>query len=130
MRRPERFAEALKEEIAEVVGFELDDPRLETTTVTEVVVSEDLRDAKVFVLVHGSDEDINKALKALGSASTFVRQQVAMNLSLRYAPHLHFVRDTAEENASRINAILSDLTLKGEIKEEESDEGQVTSDEG
>ncbi|MBK7394528.1 MAG: 30S ribosome-binding factor RbfA [Chloracidobacterium sp.] len=123
MRRPERFAEALKEEIAEVVGFELDDPRLETTTVTEVVVSEDLRDAKVFVLVHGSDEDINKALKALGSASTFVRQQVAMNLSLRYAPHLHFVRDTAEENASRINAILSDLTLKGEIKEEESDEG-------
>ncbi len=130
MRRPERFAEALKEEIAEVVGFELDDPRLETTTVTEVVVSEDLRDAKVFVLVHGSDEDINKALKALGSASTFVRQQVAMNLSLRYAPHLHFVRDTAEENASRINAILSDLTLKGEIKEEESDEGRVTSDEG
>ena len=122
MRRPERFAEALKEEIAEVVGFELDDPRLETTTVTEVVVSEDLRDAKVFVLVHGSDEDINKALKALGSASTFVRQQVAMNLSLRYAPHLHFVRDTAEENASRINAILSDLTLKGEIKEESSDE--------
>ncbi len=122
MRRPERFAEALKEEIAEVVGFELDDPRLETTTVTEVVVSEDLRDAKVFVLVHGSDEDINKALKALGSASTFVRQQVAMNLSLRYAPHLHFVRDTAEENASRINAILSDLTLKGEIREESSDE--------
>lgn len=121
MRRPERFAEALKEEIAEVVGFELDDPRLETTTVTEVVVSEDLRDAKVFVLVHGSDEDINKALKALGSASTFVRQQVAMNLSLRYAPHLHFVRDTAEENASRINAILSDLTLKGEIKEDDSD---------
>ncbi len=121
MRRPERFAEALKEEIAEVVGFELDDPRLETTTVTEVVVSEDLRDAKVFVLIHGSDEDINKALKALGSASTFVRQQVAMNLSLRYAPHLHFVRDTAEENASRINAILSDLTLKGEIKEDDSE---------
>lgn len=122
MRRPERFAEALKEEIAEVVGFELDDPRLETTTVTEVVVSEDLRDAKVYVLIHGSDEDIDKALKALGSASTFVRQQVAMNLSLRYAPYLHFVRDTAEENASRINAILSDLTLKGEIKEESSDE--------
>jgi len=121
MRRPERFAEALKEEIAEVVGFELDDPRLETTTVTEVVVSEDLRDAKVYVLIHGSDEDIDKALKALASASTFVRQQVAMNLSLRYAPHLHFVRDTAEENASRINAILSDLTLKGEIKEDDSD---------
>ncbi len=118
MRRPERFAEALKEEIAEVVGFELDDPRLETTTVTEVVVAEDLRDAKVYVLILGTDEDIDKALKALRNASAFVRQQVTMNLSLRHAPHLHFVRDTAEENASRINEILSDLTLKGEIRNE------------
>ena len=51
MRRPERFAEALKEEIGEVVGFELDDPRLVMVTVTDVTVAPDLRDAKVFVLI-------------------------------------------------------------------------------
>jgi ribosome-binding factor A len=123
MRRPERLAEALREEIAEVVGFELDDPRVEMVTVTDVKVTDDLRDAKVYVLVEGSEEEIKNALKALHHASLFVRQQAAMNLSLRYAPHLHFVRDTAEENASRVSSILSDLTSKGEINERMKDEG-------
>ena len=53
MRRPERLAETLKEEIAEVVGYELDDPDLQNATVTDVEVSPDLRDAKVYVLVNG-----------------------------------------------------------------------------
>ncbi len=118
MRRPERFAEALKEEISEVVGFELVDPRLEMVTVTDVVVAADLRDAKVFVLIVGSESEIESALKALHNAEEFVRQQVALNLALRYAPHVHFVRDTAEENASRVSEILDDLTAKGEIKKE------------
>jgi ribosome-binding factor A len=120
MRRPERLAEALREEIAEVVGFELDDPRVEMVTVTEVKVAEDLRDAKVYVLVDGSEEEITKALRALQNAAPFVRQQVSLNLSMRFAPHLHFVRDTAEENASRVSSILSDLTSKGEINEKDS----------
>lgn len=109
----------MREEIAEVVGFELDDPRVEMVTVTEVKVAEDLRDAKVYVLVDGSEDEITKALRALQNAATFVRQQVSLNLSMRFAPHLHFVRDTAEENASRVSSILNDLTSKGEINEKE-----------
>lgn len=120
MRRPERFAEALKEEIAEVVGFELVDPRLEAVTVTDVVVADDLRDARVYVLVRGSEDEINNALKALHHAESFVRQQVALNLDLRHAPHVHFVRDTAEENASRVSDLLSDLTVKGELNKDGS----------
>jgi ribosome-binding factor A len=121
MRRPERFAEALREEIAEVVGFELDDPRVASVTVTEVVVSANMRDARVFTLIQGSDDEVQEALKTLRHASAFVRQQVAMNLNLRHAPHLHFVRDTAEENASRVGAILQDMAMKGEIFKEDSD---------
>lgn len=120
-RRPERMAEALREEISEVVGFELDDPRLEGVTVTDVTVADDLRDAKVFVLVEGDEAEIAGAMKALQNATVFVRQQVAMNLSLRHVPHLHFARDTAEENAARVNAILGDLGSKGELTEK--DEG-------
>jgi len=114
MRRPERFAVALKEEIAEVVGFELDDPRLTSATVTEVVVAGDLRDAKVYVLIRGTEDEIDTALKTLRHASTFVRSQVAMNLDLRHAPHLHFLRDTAEENASRVSEILEEIVIKDE----------------
>lgn len=115
MRRPERLAEALKEEIAEVVGYELEDPRIESVTVTDVVVSQDLRDAKVYVLVDGSEKDIKIAMRTLQNAAGFVRQQVTMNLSLRHVPLLHFARDTAEENASRIGELLQDLTNKGEL---------------
>ena len=124
MRRPERFAEALREEIAEVVGFELDDPRVVSATVTEVIISSDMRDAKVFVFILGTDAEVHEALKTLRHASTFVRQQVAMNLDLRHAPHLHFVRDTAEENASRVSTILEGLAGSGEFQErKEASEG-------
>src|SRR5512141_2899953 len=115
MRRPERLAEALKIEIAEVVGFELDDPRVQSVTVTDVVVSENTRDAKVYVLVTGDENEVKKAMRSLQHAAAFVRQQVTLNLELRHAPHLHFVRDTAEENAARVSTILEDLTRKGEF---------------
>jgi ribosome-binding factor A len=127
MRRPARLGEALKEEIAEVVGFGMEDPRLIGVTVTDVTVSEDLRDAKVFVLIDGGDKDIDEALRALRHASVYVRQQVAMDLGLRHAPHLHFVRDTAEENAARIGAILQDLNIEEE-KTEGSETGKIESE--
>ena len=122
MRRPERLGEALKAEIAEVVGFEMDDPRLGSITVTDVSVAQDLRDAKVYVLVTGEEKEVDQALKALRNAATFVRQQVAMNLSLRHAPLLHFVRDTAEENAARVGAIIQDLTNRGEFREKDPED--------
>ncbi|MGD9587951.1 MAG: 30S ribosome-binding factor RbfA [Pyrinomonadaceae bacterium] len=123
MRRPERMAEALKEEIAEIVGFELEDPRLEAVTVTDVTVTDDLRDAKVFVVVEGGDEESKKALTALQHAAGYVRQQVAMNLSLRHAPHLVFVRDTAEENAANVERVITDLRIKGEFEDRKESEG-------
>lgn len=109
MRRPERLAETLREEITEIVGYELEDPRLEAITVTEVRVSPDLRDAKVYVLIEGSENEIREAMKALQNAEKYVRSQVAMSLSIHHAPHIHFVRDTVEERAERIDKILLDL---------------------
>ena len=110
MRRTERIADTLKEEIAQIVGYELEDPRLIAVTVTEVRVSENLRDAKVFVVVQGDENEIKEALKALQNAAVFVRQQIALNLDLRHAPQIHFARDTVEENAARIDKLLKDIT--------------------
>jgi ribosome-binding factor A len=119
MRRPERLAESLREEISEVVGFELDDPRLVAVTVTDVEVAKDLRDAKVYVLVRGSNLEVEAALSTLRHAATYIRQQVAMNLDMRFAPHIHFVRDTAEENASRVTEVLGELEARGELNKEQ-----------
>ncbi len=64
-----------------------------------------------------------KAMRSLQHAAAFVRQQVTLNLDLRHAPHLHFVRDTAEENASRVGKILDGLKSKGEFLERTENEG-------
>jgi len=119
MRRPERLAETLRAEITEIVGYELNDPRLIAVTVTDVRVSDNLREAKVFVVVQGDEKEIKEALKALQNAATFVRQQVALDLDLRHAPILNFVRDTVEENAIRVDELLKDLPPQGEFIEKE-----------
>lgn len=119
MRRPERFGETLREEIAEIVGFELDDPRLESVTVTDVDVSPDKGDAKVYVIIGGDESEKTAALAALRRASTFVHQRLARSLNVRHVPQLHFVRDTAEENAARVGEILTDLDIP---KEGEADD--------
>lgn len=110
MRRPERVAELLREELAEIVGFELEDPRIAAVTVTDVRVADDLRDAKIYVLIEGDEAEIKEALKVLKKASTYIRQQLALNINMRYVPHLHFMRDTVEEQAARIETVLSGLT--------------------
>ncbi len=118
MRRPERLAQSLREEITEIVGYELEDPNLQSVTVTDVVMSENSREAKVFVIVDGNEDLKKNAMRALQHAATYVRQQVALNLDLNHAPHINFVRDTVEENAVKVDSLLSDLTEKGEFEKE------------
>ncbi len=112
LHRAERLGESLKEVVAEIVGYELEDPRIQNVTVTDVRVAENLRNANVYVLVEGSESEIKEALQALGRATTFIRQQVALDMNLRYAPQLHFARDTVEENATRIGELLSEITIE------------------
>ena len=109
MRRPEKVAELIREEVSQIVGFELEDPRLERVTVTEVRVADNLRDARVYVVAEGTEEERGAALKALQHAAPYVRRQLGRSLNLRYTPELHFVRDTVEESATRVEALLSEI---------------------
>ena len=109
MHRTERIAETLREEIAQIVGFELEDPRLTMVTVTEVRVADDLRDASVYVTVQGDESEHQQALKALEHAAPYVRRQLGFSLNLRHTPVLHFVRDTVEEQAQRVDTLLEHI---------------------
>jgi ribosome-binding factor A len=117
VRRPEKLAQTLREEVTEIVGYELEDPRLGAITVTDVRVADNLRDAKVYVTIQGDEKNIREAMKALHHAEKYVRSQVALNLNLAHAPHIHFVRDTVEEKAGRIDQILEELKEEGESPE-------------
>ena len=109
MRRPERVADTLREEIIQIVGYELSDPRLTAVTVTDVRVSDDLRDASVYVTVEGDEREHREALAALNHAAPYVRRQLGFSLNLRHTPALHFVRDTVEEEAQRVDQLLEVL---------------------
>jgi ribosome-binding factor A len=114
MRRPEKVAELVREEIMQIVGYELEDPRLAGVVVTDVRMSENLREARIFVMFAGAgDAETAAGMRALNRAAPYVRRQLASALSLRHAPQLFFIRDTVEEKAARVDALLQEISHDG-----------------
>jgi ribosome-binding factor A len=109
MRRPERVADIIREEISQIVGYELEDPRLTMVTVTDVRLSENRRDAQVFVTIKGSEKEHESALAALRHAAPFVRKQLSLSLNLPRTPEIHFVRDKVEEQGERVDRLLQEI---------------------
>ena len=109
MRRPEKVAEMVREEVAQIVGYELEDPRLVSVAVTDVRVADNLRDARVYVTVEGTEAEKLAAMTALRHAAPYIRRQLGTALNLRYTPELHFVRDMVEESATRVDELLGEL---------------------
>jgi len=121
MRRPERVADILREELSQIVGYELKDPRLTMVTVTDVHLSENLKDAQVFVTIAGDEEEHRTALSALRHATPYVRKQLSLSLNLPRTPDIHFVRDQVEEKGERVNQLLE--KIEQEWESQERDEG-------
>jgi len=93
-------------ELAELIGFELDDPRLAAVDVTGVRVSPDSRYATVKVAIRGDERGQRQSLAALEHASGFLRRELARRLELRCVPDLRFEQDLHPEAASRVDLLL------------------------
>jgi ribosome-binding factor A len=102
--RARRVSEAVKEELAELIGFEMDDPRLATINVTSAEVSPDMRIAHVKISMDAGVE--KKALAALEHAKGFLKHELASRLNLRRIPELHFSADSHPDAESRIEFLL------------------------
>jgi len=86
------------------------DPRVTgLVTVTGVDMTRDLRHAKVFVSVMGTETDRSATLEGLSSVAGFLRSRLARSLSLRVAPEVHFVPDESVARAARIETLLSQI---------------------
>ncbi len=114
MHRAERYTDTLREEIAQIVGFELEDPRLSSVTVTDVRLSADKRAARVYVMVAGDEAEHKEALNALKHAAPYVRKQLGLSLNLPRTPELHFVRDRVEEQGDRVDQLLREIAQEQE----------------
>lgn len=104
--RVERVSEAVREELAEIIAFELQDPRLAAVDVTDVQVARDMRHAHVKVGIRGDAEAEHRSLNALEHARPYLRRQLASRLNLRRIPELHFEVDRFTEAESRVEILL------------------------
>ena len=109
-RRIARVNDVIRREISGLLMREIRDPRLSgLLSVTEVDTSPDLRYAKVFVSVMGSEEEKRQVEEGLAAASGFLRRGLGERLTIRYTPELIFVRDESIERGSRLLKLINEV---------------------
>ena len=108
--RHERVGEEIAHEINAMLAGELKDPRLEGSVVaSEVRVQPDMKHARIFISVQGSEKERADAIKALEHASGFIRSELVERLQLRRVPELHFTLDLSQEHAGRVEQLLKEM---------------------
>lgn len=114
-RRPDRVAEAIREEVASFLAEGVKDPRVRgLVTVTGVDVTRDLRHAKVFVSIMGDDAVRKETFDALPAVATHLRGRIGRALRLRAAPEISFKYDESVTHAARIETLLEGLRRERE----------------
>ena len=107
-KRSERVQELLLEEISKLIQHDLKDPRVGFVTVTRIELSDNLKNAKVFVSIMGSDEQKENSIEGLNSAKGFIRSSLGKNLYLKHIPELHFKLDEAADHVEKITKIIGE----------------------
>jgi ribosome-binding factor A len=104
--RMRRVNEAIREVLGDAIATELKDPRIGFVTVTEVDTSPDLRSAKVYVSVLGSEDERERSLAGLRSSHGVLQGKIAGAMRLKRTPTLTFVYDESAERGDRISRLL------------------------
>ena len=116
-RRPRQVGDVMRNELARLLREELRDPEIGFATITEVVPSADLKNARVYVSVLGGADQFQRSVAALNRAASHLRGLVGRNCGLRYAPELRFLEDHSLERGARIEEILRGIPEGGDGEE-------------
>lgn len=108
-RRTRQVGEHLREELTDIIRKEVKDPRIGFFSLTTVEVAPDLRSAKVYVSVLGTDDERAGTLTALRTAAGFIRHHLKPRLRMRQIPELDFRDDRSMEHAQEIARAIHDL---------------------
>jgi ribosome-binding factor A len=105
------MAEAIREVVATAILFEVADPRVQSVTVLRVEVSGDLRQAKVYVSVMGTEAEQKRAFEGLNRAAGFLQARVAARLQTRFTPVLSFKRDDSVKKSIELGRLIDELAF-------------------
>jgi len=119
--RQEKLGELIASELSDLLRTRVKDPRVGFASITHVQVSGDLRHAKIFVSVMGTENEQAATIQALKNATGFLRSELASRITLRYMPELVFKLDTSIEQGTRILELIREIenekTMSGETYE-------------
>jgi ribosome-binding factor A len=107
--RATRVGELMKKELGEIISRKIKDPRIGFITVTDVRVTGDLQQAKVFITILGDEEQKQNTLKGLAKANGFIRSEIGKRIRIRKTPEITFEFDDSIEYGTRIEKLLSEL---------------------
>ena len=114
-KRSDRVAALIKQEVSNIILYELNDPDLGFITITRVRLSNDLRHAKIFYSVLGDEEKKAKSALALERSCKHIRSEVGHRITTRFVPTIHFFFDDSGEYADRINRLLKQLKQEKDV---------------
>ena len=103
-----RVDEAVREVLSDAVFSDLKDPRIGFVTVTDVKTSPDLRRARVYVTVLGTNDEKTETMAGLQSAHGILQRRVGAELRMKRTPTLEFVYDETTDRAMRVEELLDD----------------------
>lgn len=107
--RPDRVADQLRGELAQLLAREVHDPGVGFVTLTRVHVSPDLQQARVMYTALGDEKSRANTARALERVAPFLRRQIGARLRLKRAPELRFIYDESVAGQDRIEQILHEL---------------------
>jgi len=109
-QRVDRISEEIKKEVSRIIREEVKDPRIaHMTSITQVEVTRDLRYAKIYVSILGSDEQKNHTMEGLNRASGYIRKQLGRQIKIRYIPELQFILDNSIEYSIEISKKIDEI---------------------
>jgi ribosome-binding factor A len=103
----DRLGQAIREEIETILEGELGDPRIGLVNVSDVLMADDSRSARVMINVEGDDAEAERSLEGLEAAKNYVRHELAERLHLRRPPELFFQVDRSHKAEGRVDELLN-----------------------
>jgi ribosome-binding factor A len=108
-RRPQRLALEIQQEVSTMIFRDMKDRRIGFVTVTGVQVSPDLRHARIFVSLMGSDAEKKESLAALNHATGWVRRELGQRIRMRFVPDVVFSMDTTQDYGEHIDRLIDQI---------------------
>lgn len=108
-RRTDRVSDLVRAELFEILRRDVNDPRVNLASITEVQVSPDLKHARVWVSVLGEEAQREEAFAALQKAKGFIRRQLGRRLNLKTTPDPVFELDHRAEISQQMSELLEEL---------------------